>query len=178
MWRQSSRREDGAPSGRDLVARAMLALRLPVEGLLTRALRRVARGHPEVLARLGPFQSAAFLISPSETPVAFRLQPDGLHGRVSIVRGDDPGPFAAVVRGPLLELLALFEGSLDADSAFFSRTVHVEGDTEAVVALHNTLEAADLSLADLLGLPFGAVAIGRGLRILRRGLRPAHVASL
>jgi predicted lipid carrier protein YhbT len=49
-------------------------------------------------------------------------------------------------------LLALFDGRCDADSAFFSRRIRVDGDTRAVVALHNTLEAAELTLADLLGV--------------------------
>ena len=50
------------------------------------------------------------------------------------------------------EVFATGVSSLDADSAFFSRAIRVSGDIEAVMALHNTLEAAELTLADLLGL--------------------------
>src|SRR3546814_3059137 len=99
MWRRPSRRTDDPRPSQDSVAPVMMVLRPPVEGLLTRALRRVARRRPEVLARLGAFQSAAFLISPSEAPVAFRLEPAGVRGRGFVVRRGDAGPFAAIVRG-------------------------------------------------------------------------------
>ena len=76
---------------------------------------------------------------------------------------------AARIEGPLGALLGLFDGSQDADAAFFSRAIRVSGDIEAVMALHNTLEAAELTLADLLGLstPAGDVA-NAALRFLRQ----------
>lgn len=163
------------PSGRvrqSAAEQALTALSPPVNLVLGAALRRIARRRPEVFERLGRFRSAAFVIAPAELPVAFRLEPDPARGRVRVVRRNDPSPAAARISGPLAELLGLFDGSLDADAAFFSRTIDVEGDTEAVVALHNTLEAAELTLADLLGLP--ALAQGPldfGLRVVRRAAR-------
>jgi predicted lipid carrier protein YhbT len=50
-------------------------------------------------------------------------------------------------------LLGVLDGGLDADAAFFSREIRGSGDTETVVSLHNTLEAAALSPSDLLGAP-------------------------
>lgn len=167
-----SRAEDG------LLASVMMAARPPVELGLTMALRRAARLRPEVFDRLGAFRDAAFLIAPSDLPVAFRLAPRATLGRVTVVRKDDPGPFAARIAGPLAELLGLFDGSLDADAAFFGRRIDVEGDTGAVVALHNTLEAADMSLAELLGLPrFGRRLADRGLDLLLRAARRAAPAE-
>ncbi len=72
------------------------------------------------------------------------------------------------------DLLALFDGSLDADSAFFGRTVQVDGDTGAVVALHNALEAANLSMTDLLGLPL----IDQGFRMLQGVIRRSRQAEM
>ena len=70
------------------------------------------------------------------------------------------------------------DGGGDADSAFFTRRIRIEGDTAAVVALHNTLEAGELTLADLLGLP---AALGRPVNAgLTRGLarlRPRGAAA-
>ena len=44
-------------------------------------------------------------------------------------------------------LLLLFDGGCDADAAFLSRAIRITGDTAAVMALHNSPEAAELTLA-------------------------------
>ena len=140
------------------------ALARPLDAVLGAALRRVARENPAVFERLGVYREAAFLIAPTGAPCAFRLEPAAGLGRVTAVRADDPTPVAATIRGPLVELVALFAGVYDADAAFFARRIEVEGDTGAVVALHNALEAAELGLGDLVGAP--------------RGLRPHVNAGL
>ncbi|HEY0600379.1 ubiquinone anaerobic biosynthesis accessory factor UbiT [Brevundimonas sp.] len=142
-----------AVSGRGgAAAGVLLALRAPVERLLTLALRRVARRRPDVFERLGEAGDVTFVVAPTDFPVAFRLRPCGGSGVVQVIRPGDGTPRAARISGPLLTLLALFDGRCDADSAFFSRRIRIDGDTRAVVALHNTLEAAELTLADLLGV--------------------------
>ncbi len=157
----------------------LMGLRGPVEQLLGAALRRVGRTRPEVFQRLDRFQDAAFLLSPDGMPVAFRLTPSPDQGRVEVVRQGDPRPVAAKVSGRLIDLLGLFDGSLDADAAFFSRLVQVEGDTEAVVALHNTLEAAELTLADLIGVPSAlhGWTNGRAASLLRAVRRRTAMAD-
>lgn len=148
------------------LALPMMAFRGPVEQVLSLALRRVSQRQPEVFERLAAFRDATFLIAPAGWPVAFALSPRP-GGAARVVRRDARGSYVARIEGRLEDLLGLFDGSLDADSAFFNRAIQVEGDTSAVVALHNALEAADLSLADLLGLPFGGPMIDRGLRAVR-----------
>ena len=151
---------------------ALILGRAPVELVLSRALRRLARARPEVFERLGPWREAAVVVAPDDLPVGFRLQPDGERGAVRVVRKDDAAPAAARISGPLTMLLELFDGDGDADSAFFSRSIRIDGDTAAVVALHNTLEAADLGLADLLGAPAPLHGpINRTLSRVRRGRR-------
>ena len=129
-----------------------MALRAPAEWALSAALRRLARRRPEVFERLGAFGEAAFVIVPDGSPVGFRLAPQGASAGVQVRRRGDRAPCAARIEGPLGALLGLFDGSVDADAAFFSRAIRVSGDIEAVMALHNALEAAELTLADLLGL--------------------------
>lgn len=135
-----------------LAADVLMFLRAAPETILTGGLRRTARQRPQLFERLGATQDAAFVIAPTDFPVAFRLQPSGRRGEIRVVRHEDAGPCAARVSGPIRLLLALMDGSSDADATFFSRQVRIEGDTGAVVALHNTLEAAELDLTDLLGV--------------------------
>lgn len=152
-----------------------MALRGPVEQVLTGGLRRVARRRPKIFERLGAYRDALFVLAPEGWPVIFQLSPQGSAGMVRVARAAAPIAATARVRGRLSDLLGLFDGSVDADAAFFSRSITVEGDIGAVMALHNALEAAELTLADLLGLaaPAGAMA-NAGLtfwlgRLARRG---------
>ena len=51
-------------------------------------------------------------------------------------------------RAWFLGLIALLEGRIDGDALFFSRELSIEGDTEAVVALRNAVDSAEV---DVLG---------------------------
>lgn len=169
------RHDAGAMALGDAMA---IATALPVGLALSAALRRVAHERPEAFERLGSFRRATYLIAPTGLPFAFRLQPDPKHGSIRVVRPKDPRPVTAAIFGPLGDLLALFDGTRDADAAFFSRRIEVEGSTEAIMALHNALEAADLRLADLAaGPPVVRSWLDGGLRALHRirgRLRPAR----
>ena len=128
--------------------------RRPVEILLTASLRSIARRQPEAFDRLGQVRHATIRISPADLPVAFEMRPDGETGSIRVVRPNDHvGDASARISGPLLTLLALFDGRGDADGAFFQRFIDVDGDTAAILALHNALEASELTMADILGLP-------------------------
>lgn len=130
--------------------------RRPVEVLLTASLRSVARRQPDAFDRLGVVRKATIRIVPDRLPVAFDMRPDGTDGSIRVVRSNaDPGETSACIRGPLLTLLSLFDGRRDADGAFFQRRIDVNGDTAAILALHNALEASELTMADILGLPRG-----------------------
>ena len=159
----------GQRGGEALAAEALMLARRPVEILLSHALRGLAVRRPEVFDRLGPWRATAVVMIPDDFPVGFRLSPDGPRGKVRVVRHDDSAPAAARIRGPLALLLELFDGNADADAAFFSRRIRIEGDTAAIVALHNSLEAAGLTLADLIGVgPWLREPVNRGLGRLRR----------
>ncbi len=111
-------------------------------------------------------------------PVAFELSPRARQGTVRIARATHRPPDATYIRGPLPALLGLFDGSVDADSAFFSRDIVVEGDIQAVMALHNALEAADLALADLLCLsPPSSNLANSGMALILRRLKAFRQAA-
>ncbi|ACG77095.1 putative lipid carrier protein [Phenylobacterium zucineum HLK1] len=176
------RRRGHSTRGRDAPLRdAALALAaLPLNAGLTAVLRRAGRRDPAAFERLGEFRSAAFVLEPLGSPLAFRLEPDPRRGRVTLepATGAAGGPAAtARIRGRMTDFLALVAGELDADAAFFGRGLAVEGSVEAAVALHNALEAADLGLADLLPGPAPARRLAAlGLGRLLRSRRPATVA--
>jgi predicted lipid carrier protein YhbT len=129
----------------------------PLGPLLTQALRSLARRRPEAFERLGEFGKAHFLIDPTDLPFSFHVVPDGRAALVRPTGKSGAPPSDVVIRGPLLLLLGILDGSLDGDALFFHRAISVSGRTEAVVALRNAIEDAELRPSDLLGLG-GSVA--------------------
>lgn len=124
---------------------------LPLGPLLTLSLRSLARRRPALFERLGEHRRACFLIDPVDLPFAFVVIPDGASAVVRTVR-DLPLRVDVVIRGPILVLLGILDGTFDGDALFFHRTLSVTGRTEAVVALRNAIEDAELRPSDLLGL--------------------------
>lgn len=124
---------------------------LPIGAILTRALRELARRRPEVFERLGAYGRCSFLIELSDLGLAFRVVPDGLASRAALVDGRRAASDVRI-RGPLLALIGLLDGTLDGDALFFSRTIAVSGRTDALLALRNAIEDAELRPSDLLGV--------------------------
>ncbi len=83
--------------------------------------------------------------------------PDGAASVVRVTGKSGSFPCDVVIRGPLLMLLGILDGTLDGDALFFHRAIAVSGKTEAVVAMRNAIEDAELRPSDLLGLR-GALA--------------------
>ncbi len=174
--------ETGPSSPLSLVLLAGLALRpVPIpmlQPLLRLAARAVVWRHPALLARLEGFEDARFLIDPVDLPIAFLLRLDGRRLELSAVGKDAVAQGAtAAVRGPLLILLDMLEGRIDGDAVFFTRDLTIEGDTEAVVALRNAIEAAEIDLvgdmAALLGplQGLGRAGLGAMTRLLGAAAR-------
>jgi hypothetical protein len=71
----------------------------------------------------------------------------------------------AMVKGPLVLLLALLEGRVDGDAEFFARELDVSGDMEAIVALRNALDDSSIDLPSDLAPIAGPLAVSaqRGL---------------
>lgn len=130
---------------------------LPLGPLLTLSLRSLARRRPQLFERLGEHRHASFRIEPTDLAFAFIVNPDGDRAVVRVMRLDEIVPTDVTIRGPILTLLGLLDGTLDGDALFFHRVISVQGRTEAVVALRNAIENAELQPSDLLGLR-GALA--------------------
>jgi len=136
-------------------------LPLPIADM---ALRRLMLGivgsHPESFARMGSYASVTFLIEPTDLPIQFRVR---LDSPTPIVCQRRPAAciWDARVAGPITPLLAMVHGVLDGDALFFSREITIEGDTDAILAMRNAIDAAEIDLscelANLFG-PFSPVA--------------------
>jgi predicted lipid carrier protein YhbT len=130
---------------------------LPLGPLLTLSLRSLAGRQPRLFDRLGEHRTACYFIDPIDLAFAFTVVPDAECSIVRVVRKSEAATSSVLIRGPILTLLSLLDGTLDGDALFFSRIISISGRTEAVLALRNTIEDAELRPADLLGLR-GALA--------------------
>lgn len=147
--------------------------RFPLALALTLAVRRLAWRRPELFERLGALATRTVAVVPTDLPIAFLVAPAGERATVEVVHPDQAVDAAARIRAPLLVLLGLLDGTYDGDALFFSRDLVIDGETEAVVALRNALDDAELTPAELLGLKgtLGRLverAVGEGLGAARR----------
>ena len=115
---------------------------LPLGPALTRSLRALARRRPGLFDRLGEFAAERFFIDPVDLGFAFVVVPDGARATVRATGKDAGGDCSVVIRGPILTLLALLDGTQDGDALFFNRVISISGRTEAVLALRNAIEVA------------------------------------
>ena len=125
---------------------------LPLGPALTRSLRALARRRPGLFDRLGEFAAERFFIDPVDLGFAFVVVPDGERATVRATDKNAGVECSVVIRGPILTLLALLDGTQDGDALFFNRVISISGRTEAVLALRNAIEDAELTPADLMGL--------------------------
>lgn len=130
--------------------------------------RGVAARHPRLFARLGPHAGKRFLIDPTDLPVVFLLRPLAERPGITALRRGEAVARDCRIAGPLAALLGLVHGMHDGDALFFSRDIVMEGDTEAMLALRNAIDDAELDL-------FAEAAAGLGGigSITASRLRPA-----
>lgn len=112
---------------------------------IVRLINKMIGAHPQMKDRLGRHADAVFLLDPTDLPILFRVQPSA-PAPVKSLRRATPCPCDARIRAPLAVFLAMLHGAQDGDALFFSRSLSVEGDTEAVLALRNAIDAAEIDL--------------------------------
>ena len=156
----------------------------PLNHFLSRSVRQMAARHSDIFARLIDLDITLFRIEPLDLPFALMLDVNPDAPQLWAERGTPDAPVAATIKGPLAVLMALLEGHTDGDALFFSRTLVIEGDTEAVLTLRNAVDGSDVDLrADMASVfgPFAALANragGVGLRLLdRANADMAHVLN-
>jgi predicted lipid carrier protein YhbT len=145
------------------VALRLLLQSLPaglVRPALDLAVTLVLRRHRTVMERLEPWAGTCLVIAPLDLSraLALELAAPPRAPRLWIAAPQDFARAAAVLRGPLRDLLDLLEGRADGDALFFSRSLSIEGDTEAVLALRNALDGEAIDLVDDVLEAFGPLA--------------------
>ena len=135
------------PTVPPVVGRVLGVLRGPPASLaLTMLARRVAQGHPGIVARLGDYADRSFALDPTDLPVVLLLRVDGGRPRIRVQR-DATGADCRIA-GRLSAILALVHGQVDGDALFFSRDLMVDGDIGAALALRNAIDDAELDLLE------------------------------
>ena len=118
---------------------------LPLERLIAKAADRVAHQHPEFFDRLGDYATKSFAIVPTDLDWIAGITFFNERVQIRLSRSLEAFPNRDVtVTAPFLSLISLMDGEEDGDALFFSRDLTIEGDTEAVLALRNALDDAEI----------------------------------
>lgn len=143
-----------------LVSVALRPLPLqPLQLFLASVMRGIMQRHPGVFERLGSHAGKRYGLAPTDVPFSFVIDTAAQAPAIRVLRLL-PASLDARISGPLPALVGMADGSYDGDALFFSRTIVVEGDIEAVLALRNAVDDAGIDLlreaAALLG-PLGRI---------------------
>ena len=145
---------------------------LPLEVIARRLMANAMAARPSFAERLGEGIGRVFAIDPIDCPFVFLMKPGKTRLELRVVRQTEAGGYDARIAAPMLVLLGMIDGTYDGDALFFSRDLVIEGDTEAVVALRNAIENADLDPSTVLGLPGSMQGpVNRAARMLFARLR-------
>lgn len=148
---------------------SLSALRLAVRAtplpflnfFLSRIIKKITYKRPLIFKRLQGHHHKIFVISITNLGLHLALQPNPSSPQLSAHRKIE-STADAKISGSILTLLGMVDGQYDGDALFFSRDLHVSGDTEAVVCLRNALDDMDGSIIEDAAACFGPP----GLRLL------------
>ena len=129
---------------------------------------QMLRQHPNLFDRLGSHAEKRFRFTPTDLGLSFLVVP--ARKTITVSRKTPDLSADAAAGGPLLTLLALLEGRIDGDAMFFSRSLSITGDMEAMLALRNALDDSGFDLPRDLGRAAGPLAplVTRGAEAIRR----------
>ena len=116
--------------------------------LLDAAMDVMGRRHSRIFDRISKYGHPVYLIDPIDLPYVFVFHPDIRTPKLVARPSNYSCGADATIRGPLACLLAMLEGRTDGDALFFSRELVIDGDTEAIVALRNAIDDAEICLKE------------------------------
>lgn len=135
-----------------------LVPRAAVQSLATAVMAAVHRRYPDLHGRMRDSGDFSFLIDPADFPFRFLLRFEEDAPRIAVLdAAEDDVEADAAIRGRVSDLIGVLQGEADGDALFFSRSLIVEGNMEATLALRNAIENAEIDLSAMFG-PFGGAA--------------------
>ncbi len=106
--------------------------------------QQAVKQHPQLFDRLGTHATKRYRFTPADLDLSFVIEPE--RKRIKVYRKTATPTVDAAAAGPMVTLLALLEGRLDGDAVFFSRSLTLTGDMEAMLALRNALDDCGFDL--------------------------------
>ena len=125
---------------------------------LNQIVRSIALHHPSMFDRLGTHSGKRFVLQPTDLPFFIAITLDPIDPMVSIVRSRRGLRTDARIAGPIAALIGLAHGRYDGDALFFSGDLTIEGDVEAILALRNALDDAEVDLLHESAATFGPLS--------------------
>lgn len=119
------------------------------------AMDAVLKEYPHLFERMEDYSDKLILMNPTDFPFVLVLSPDPLMPSLNAYKSENDCLYDASITGTLSTFMAMLDGKLDGDALFFSRDLTIEGETECVIALRNTLDDAGPDV-------FGAIANALG----------------
>jgi len=126
-----------------------------IQILLNHSLRKMHNKYPRIFAKIAEKEDVSFLIVPLDLPFNFYLIVSKDNPSLSVERKDCDFTADATIKATLFNLLNMFEGKLDGDAAFFSKSLVIEGSTAAIVALRNAIDSENINIVQDLTEDFG-----------------------
>ncbi|MCY0150509.1 SCP2 sterol-binding domain-containing protein [Hoeflea sp. G2-23] len=120
----------------------------PIQSILRRMVREVARQRPELFERLGPHIHSTYVIDVAELSFVLRLRPDPDAPGLTAHRRTEQLDPDATIAGPFSALFDVMDGTADSDALFFSRDISISGNTEAAVCLRSALDDLEGSIIE------------------------------
>jgi len=116
-----------------------------IDKVLEHITSNLQKNHPSILERLEAIENKKFLISPTDLP--FSIIITFLKDEIISVSTKDADIETDVrIYGSISSLVKMLDGEVDGDALFFSRELIVEGDTEALLTLRNSMDADDINI--------------------------------
>ena len=126
----------------------------PLNHILGHITKHLQDNHPAIIDRLASLAGCQFLICPTDMPHEIRLT-IGVDHVTCVIEDEFMAPADVRITGTMMALLDLLNGSVDGDALFFSRSLTVEGDTEALLTLRNAMDSDDIDLTKEILSSFG-----------------------
>lgn len=117
--------------------------------LLLKILNIMQTKHSDIFVKLQETSDPTYKIDATDLPINFILKVSLNNPMLQIVDKDDYShKVDATIRAKFITFIQILDGQIDADEAFFSNKLTIQGATDATLALSNALDNSDINVID------------------------------